>query len=59
MWDIIYDGIIAFLASVGLVSIFWLVADAVFRRKEKKEKEKDYGRALHGGRHRRNHHLSK
>jgi len=59
MWDIIYDGIIAFLASVGLVSIFWLVADAVFRRKEKKEKEKDYGRALHGGGHRTKHHLPK
>ena len=59
MWSVIYDGIVAFLAAVGLVSIAWLTADAVFTAREKKEKDENYGRTLHGGGHRRNHHLPK
>ena len=56
MWQIIYDGMVAFLAAVGLVTVLWLTADAIFTIRERNE---EHGRALHGGGHRRNHHLSK
>ena len=33
--SVLYDGVIAFLAAVGLATILWVLADLVLRRREK------------------------